>query len=189
MMRLAEVNAASYSGKLGFPSLVRASARSSPPVSATSGGLTPRDPGTARTHSPASYPWIRKAASRADAVPRSTARPPPAGPFEQAQRRSDPPLGLASTPAHPPPRDEPSWKQVVPYTHHTPNDAGRPSRTDERVAEGVQSRLHDVSAAGTAQTPKRGQDSRNPPSTTAATLPEAQGPDGGRGRRTCACRS
>lgn len=134
MTRLAEVKTASYSGKLAPPSGVRASARSSPPVSATIGGLTPQGPETTPTHPPASCPWIQRDASTVDADPCNTARPQRANPSESDRRPNSLPLWRASTRAHPLGRAELSWKLVSPYTHHTTTTPKRATTASTRCA-------------------------------------------------------
>ena len=124
MTRLAEARTVWYSGKLGWRSGVRASARRSPPVSAMIGRLNLRGPETARTRLPASCPWIRKAQSRVDAGPSSTATRQRGGPCAPGLRRNGPPRARASRRGHLL-RPGESWsKSVVPYTHHTTNGTG-----------------------------------------------------------------
>src|SRR5438067_2444577 len=109
----------SYSGKPALPSGVLARARSSPPVSATIGGINPRGPETVRIHRRASYSWIRTGASTAAAVRNSSGRPPPADPYESGLRRKDRLHGRASVPEHLPRQDAPWSKSTVPYIQHT----------------------------------------------------------------------
>ena len=121
MTRLAEVRTARYSGKLGWRCGVRARARRSPPVSAMIGRLNLRGPETVQTRLPASRPWIRKARSRVDAGPSSTATRRRGALCEPGRRRNGPPLAPASRRGHLL-RPGESWsKSVVSYTHHTTN--------------------------------------------------------------------
>ncbi len=128
MIRLAEVRTFSYSGKVGLPSAVQASARRRPPVSATIGGINPQDPGRAQIRLRACYRSIRRDGSRARAARCSIATPPRANPCESAPRRSDLPPGPFSAPVRPPLRDEPLSKSTAPYIHHTTADQGRQAK-------------------------------------------------------------
>lgn len=76
------VRTCSYSGKVGLPSAVHASARRRPPVSATIGGITPQDPERAQTRLPTWCRSTRVDASRARAAQCSIATPPRANPCE-----------------------------------------------------------------------------------------------------------
>src|SRR6266508_2851665 len=121
----AEVRILAYSGKLGLPLGVRASARRRPPVSAITGGINPRYPGKARIHRRASCSWIRIEASRVPAVPNSSVMQLRADPFESGRRQKAQPREPASMPEDPLHRAGPWSKQDAPYTQHTTWDCGR----------------------------------------------------------------
>ena len=114
----AEVRIFAYSGKLGLPPGVRASARRRPPMSAITGEINPRYPGKARIHRRASCSWIQIEASRVPAVPNSSVMQLRADLFESGGRQKAPlrePASMAEDPLH---RAGPWWKQAAQYTHN-----------------------------------------------------------------------
>src|SRR5437588_3601631 len=127
-MAAAEVRIFSYSGKLGLPLGVRASARRRPPVSAITGGINPRYPGRVRIHLRAWCWWIQKEVSMAADGPNSTAKPLREGLFELNPRRKVPQRGLASMPEHPLRPAGLWWKPCAPYTQHTMTDGRKQFR-------------------------------------------------------------
>ena len=87
------------------------------------GRLNLRGLETTQTHRRAWRPRTRRAPSRVDAGPSSTATRRRGAPCEPGRRRNGPPRAPASGRGHPL-RPGESWsRSVVPYTHHTANDA------------------------------------------------------------------
>src|ERR1035438_8765352 len=134
----AEVRIFWYSGKLALPSGVLASARKSPPVSAMTGGIKLRGPERVRTHLRVSSSWIRIKASRAHAVPNSSARQLRANLYEAGRRPKGRPRGRASAPGHPLFPDEPWSISSVPYIQYTRCD---PTRLSELNGKFIRSRM------------------------------------------------
>jgi len=130
----AEVRIFAYSGKLGLPPGVRASARRRPPVSAMTGGINPRYPGKARIHRRASCSWTQTGVSRVAGVPNSSVMQPRADLSESARRQKVPLREPASMPEYPLHRGGQWSKLGAPYTQHTTWDRGRANRLGRTVA-------------------------------------------------------
>lgn len=118
-----------YSGKLALPSGVLARARSSPPVSAMTGGIKLRGPERVRIHRRVSRSWIRTEASRAAAVRSSSATQPRADLCEEGLKRKGRLRGRVSEPERLLYPDGPSSRSSVPYIQHTVDGSGSRSST------------------------------------------------------------